>query len=134
MTLLAMTCACLAIGSPWAPVKEPDPKLLKHLLELPAKALKEAKKDTELIDRLFQGVLKRPATRPEQLRVLKFLQSEKNRTKAGREVVWALVNTKEFGTKHQMERADVVALSLRLEEAWFTEKLTRLMAVPAVAP
>src|SRR5436309_3141182 len=103
MTLLAMTVVCLAVGSPWAPVKEPDPKLLKHLLELPAKALKEAKKDDDLIDRLFQGVLKRPATRPEQLRILKFFKSEKDRTKACREVVWALLNTKEFGTKHQME-------------------------------
>jgi phage gp29-like protein len=65
-----------------------------------AKILKETSDDRLAIERLFRSVLARPASE-EELRIgLEFVQEVNNRHEAFEDLLWALLNSAEFTTRH----------------------------------
>jgi hypothetical protein len=56
--------------------------------------------DEEAVEELFLATLTRFPSAAEKAQALKFMQSEPNRTEALRNVLWALINTREFILNH----------------------------------
>ena len=66
-----------------------------------ARLLKEQATDDAVLDELYWAALSRPPTAPERAALTKYLAEHKaQRAQALQDVLWALVNTKEFLFKH----------------------------------
>jgi len=85
------------------PPKEEQPKKpddlqdhIKKLGRLPAELTKAKKSDAEIIDALYNESLKRKPMDTERAAMTRFLADAKDRTQKARDILWALVNTREF--------------------------------------
>ncbi len=58
------------------------------------------KSDNQIIDELFLATLSRFPDPDEKRSALQHIQNSKDRNKAYRDTVWALINTREFITNH----------------------------------
>lgn len=123
-----MLFVCLTIAFAADPSPEPPPKketreqLTKRLIALPAKALKGAKTDAGLIEVLFKETLNRSPKPEESTAGANHLIRAKDREAATRNLVWALVNTKEFAALHGIPVGDMPGLSERLAKEWAARK------------
>jgi hypothetical protein len=80
-----------------------DVAIIKKFTKADCRALKLAKgklNNVELIDELFLAALTRFPRAEEKTEALKYLASAKNRTEAVTDLLWALVNTREFILNH----------------------------------
>jgi hypothetical protein len=98
------TCDCERSAEPAVPQTlflMSDPELLKKLTagRLP-KLLAEKRPDGEAIEELFLATLSRLPNDPERKAALAHLAEKKDRTKAFADVLWALINTREFILNH----------------------------------
>ena len=60
--------------------------------------------DAEILDALYLSTLARLPAEPEQQRLLKHLKDAKNHDEVVRDILWALVNTREFGKLHGLDK------------------------------
>lgn len=111
--LITSTVALLFVLAPAAPVRASDPSgLIERIGGLPAELVKAKKTDNEIVDALFLATLARLPTDEQRETAAKHLAGARNREQAGRDLAWALVNTKEFLKLHGMDKD--VAASLHL--------------------
>jgi RNA polymerase sigma factor (sigma-70 family) len=98
--------------------------LLKRLMGLPDELLEAKKSDEEIVDVLFWTTLiRKPADREKDL-LTRQLKGSKNRLEATRDVLWALVNSREFGQLHSLDGNPVATLELLNKLATEWEKKT----------
>lgn len=91
----------LVIVAP-APAQNPEP-LLKRVGALPGELVKAGRTDAEIVDALFVITLGRLPKDAEKEAAVKHLKESKDRAAAGRDLAWALVNTKEFLKLHGLD-------------------------------
>jgi RNA polymerase sigma factor (sigma-70 family) len=75
----------------------------ERLARLPAELLKAKRADGEIVDSLYTATLARLPTETEKSVAAKHLRSAKARDRVCRDLVWALVNTKEFMRLHSLQ-------------------------------
>jgi len=63
-------------------------------------ALKDAKSDTEVIDRLFTRVVGREPTSAEREKAVQTLSENKEKKDATQDILWALLTSREFYFNH----------------------------------
>jgi len=98
-------CDCERAAEPALPqtlFRLSDPALMQKLRANTNRAAKIAKamSDDKAIEELFLAALTRLPTDTEKEQALKFVKSEPNRTFALQDVMWALINTREFILNH----------------------------------
>lgn len=76
------------------------PSLADRLSRLPGQLIKDKKTDTEIIDALFDNTLMRAPGQEEKKQVTNYLKKAASREEASRDILWALVNSTEFGMVH----------------------------------
>jgi RNA polymerase sigma factor (sigma-70 family) len=88
-------------------VKAPKPdhldRLFGRLGGLPADLVKTQKSVAEIVDAVFLATLARLPAEPERAAAVKHLQQAKDRSEAGRDIVWALLNSSEFLKLHHLD-------------------------------
>jgi RNA polymerase sigma factor (sigma-70 family) len=96
------------------PKNEPETieAVMKRLGALSAKLAQSKKSDAELVDALFDAALNRLPAAEERANMLNHFQGGKDRFETGRDILWALVNSREFLKRNNLDRD--VAGSLRL--------------------
>jgi hypothetical protein len=98
------TCDCERSAEPAVPQTlflMSDPVLLKKLTTgRLAKLLAEKKSDGDVIEELFLATLSRPPDEREKSAALAHLRDKNDRTKAFTDMLWALINTREFILNH----------------------------------
>jgi hypothetical protein len=99
--------AALAFASP-ALAENPEP-LLKRVGALPGELVKAGRTDAEMADALYVITLARLPTEKEKEIVVRHLSRAKDRAEAGRDLAWALVNSKEFLKVHGLDGDPVAA-------------------------
>jgi hypothetical protein len=78
-----------------------DPVLLKKLTNgRLSKLLAEKRTDGDVIEELFLATLSRPPDEREKSAALTHLKDKKDRNKAFTDMLWALINTREFILNH----------------------------------
>lgn len=102
LRLLLVVAAACALAAPASAQHTSEP-LLKRVGALPAELVKAGRTDAEMTDALFVITLGRLPTDKEKEPSVKFLSTAKDRAAAGRDVAWALVNTKEFLKLHGLD-------------------------------
>jgi len=65
-----------------------------------AKFFKEKKPTADMIDELYAAALSRPATVAEKKRITEYIEKAENKQRAVEDVLWALLNTREFMFNH----------------------------------
>jgi len=65
-----------------------------------AQLLKTKKNDTEILDELFLATMTRLPNEEEKAAFIEHIKDEKDRTSAFVDVLWALINTREFVLNH----------------------------------
>ncbi len=99
-------CDCERAAEPALPqtlFRLSDPALIQKLRATTNRAAKVAKAiadNEQAIEELFLAALTRPPTDAEREQALTFIKTEPNRTLALQDVMWALVNTREFILNH----------------------------------
>ena len=117
---LAPTVAVLFTCTLVAPVAGEEPPGIAERVErigkLPGELVKAKKSDNDVIESLFLATLSRLPTEKEKQTGTTFLaaagMSEKARAAAGRDIAWAMVNTKEFMKLHGLDSDTTAALRL----------------------
>jgi hypothetical protein len=98
------TCDCERSAEPAVPQTlflMSDPILLKKLTTgRLSKLLAEKRTDGEVIEELFLATLSRPPDERERKAALGHVTGKKDRTRAFADVLWALINTREFILNH----------------------------------
>jgi hypothetical protein len=98
------TCDCERSGEPAVPQTlflMTDERLLKKIATgRLAQLLADRKSDREIIEEMFLATLSRLPTGREQAAALAHVQKKKNRPAAHGDIVWALINTREFILNH----------------------------------
>ncbi len=98
------TCDCERSAEPAVPQTlflMSDPVLLKKLTTgRLAKLLAEKKTDGEVVEELFLATLSRQPDERERKAALGHIAAKKDRTEAFTDVLWALINTREFILNH----------------------------------
>ena len=120
--VLAPLVALLAFAAP-ATAQNPEP-LIKRLGALPGEMVKAGRTDAEMADALFLITLGRLPNEKEKEGAVKLLGADpKKRAAAGRDLAWALINTKEFLRLHSLDDKPVEALKLieKLVKEWGKE-------------
>jgi hypothetical protein len=120
-TLLA-PIVVFALAAP-APAQNPEP-LLKRVGALPTELVKAGRTDAEIVDALYFITLVRLPTDKEKEVSIKYLAAAKKRDDAGRDLAWALVNTKEFLKLHSLDADPAAALKIinKFVEEWGKEQ------------
>ena len=85
---------------------------LKKLGRLPAELTKAKKSDAEIVNALFRASLKRAPGDSERAALTKVLDGAKDRTQKSRDILWALMNSREFLKLNNLDGN--IAESLRL--------------------
>jgi hypothetical protein len=103
MSRLLFACvASLVFTAAPASAQNPEP-LIKRMGALPGELVAAGRTDAEIVDALFFITLGRLPKEKEKEGAVKLLSTAKNRAEAGRDVAWALVNTKEFLKLHGLD-------------------------------
>ena len=120
-TLLA-SVVVFALAAP-ASAENPEP-LLKRVGALPTELVKAGRTDAEIVDALYFITHGRLATEKEKDTSVKYLAAAKKRDDAGRDLAWALVNSKEFLKLHSLDADPAAALKIinKFVEDWGKEK------------
>ncbi len=106
--VLVSVAALFALVAP-ASAQNPEP-LVKRIGALPGELVKAGRTDAEIVDALFFITLGRLPKEKEKEQSVKYLGADpKRRPAAGRDLAWALVNTKEFLALHGMDKDPVGA-------------------------
>ena len=100
--VLLASVAVVFASAGFAPAQNPEP-LLKRVGALPDELVKSGRTDAEIVDALFVITLGRLPKEKEKEVAVKHLSATKNRAAAGRDLAWALVNTKEFLKVHGLD-------------------------------
>jgi len=82
--------------------------LVERLSALSAELSKGKRTNEEIVDTLFAATLTRLPKESEQATAVKRLQDAKDRTVACRDIVWSLLNSKEFLKMHDLDK-DIAA-------------------------
>jgi hypothetical protein len=99
-------CDCERFTEPALPqtlFRMSDPTLKQKIEANAGRAVKVAKakmSDERTVEELFLATLSRMPTEGEREKSLKHLQAEKDRVNAVQDLVWALINTREFILNH----------------------------------
>lgn len=105
-----------APGADPAPVR---PGLIERLGALPVALVAAKKSDADLVEGLYLAALQRLPTATEREGSARLLKAAKNREAAARDIVWVLVNTREFheliGLKDPLAALD---FATRLKKFW----------------
>lgn len=106
-----------------APAQDVEP-LVKRLGKLPAELVQAKRTDAEIIEALYFATLLRLPKENEKELALKHFKNAKTREAAGRDIAWALINTKEFLKLHNMDKDIPAALEVlnKLIEEWGKEE------------
>jgi len=99
-SLLLLVLAAGTSQLPLVPVPKPPPELSKETL---ARVLKQYPKDEDAIKQLFQIGLGRKPTEQEKKQLLGFVAQQmmnKNREATYGDILWVIVNSKEYLTRH----------------------------------
>ena len=84
-----------------------------------AASIRSKKSDVEVIDELFQLILRRKPDEQMKKRALDHFDRTKDREMAGRDLVWALLNTKEFMKLIDLTKLEEMnEFSEKFEKAW----------------
>ena len=102
--------ALFALAAP-ASAQNPEP-LLKRVGALPGELVKAGRTDAEIVDALYFITLGRLPMEKEKEAAVKYLSGAKKRDEAGRDLAWALVNTKEFLKVHSLDSDPAAALKI----------------------
>lgn len=86
-------------------------ELTLRLVALPASLVNDMKTDREIARALYDATLKRSPSDAEAEPVVRYLGAATDRDKACRDVLWALVNTKEFMKVHDVDPDQALAIS-----------------------
>ena len=116
MNLLPLLLALSPVAAP-APGQK-APTLAERLADLPAASVKAKKDDGDLVVALYEGVLKRKPMDNEEKQILGFLGKSKDRLAAARDVVWAMINTREFATIHGLTLETAMKISDEVSAKW----------------
>jgi hypothetical protein len=101
--LIPATVLPLLLLVPAAPAADPEPDLATRLAQLPGELVKAKKSDAEVVDALFLAALARLPKDAERETAARHLAKATDREKAAQDVLFALVNTKEFMTLRGMK-------------------------------
>jgi hypothetical protein len=107
-----------------APANANEPPGLADRVErlgvLPAELVKAKKTDAEIVESLVLATLHRMPTEEEKTFGAKHLAAAKDRAEAARDIVWAMINTKEFVKLNGMDKDLHAALHFlnSLTEKW----------------
>jgi RNA polymerase sigma factor (sigma-70 family) len=96
--------------------KTPEPEgieaVMKRLRALPALLAQSQKNDAEVVAALFEAALQRRPTDRERAALLKQFQGAQDRVVPCRDVLWALINSREFLNRYDLDRDVVGSLQL----------------------
>jgi RNA polymerase sigma factor (sigma-70 family) len=102
--------------------KEPESidAAMKRLAPLPGQLGKSKKSDAEVVEALCDAAVKRKPTDAERATMTNHIKGAKDRVGACRDVLWALVNSREFLKKYNLEHdlAGSLRLLNSLSEGW----------------
>jgi RNA polymerase sigma factor (sigma-70 family) len=99
--------------------KAETPSLANRLAQLPGELIRQKKSDAEIVDALYLSTLLRLPAKAEHDRLATLLKKATNREEAVRDILWALVNSTEFGLVHGInDPAAINALADAIAEAW----------------
>lgn len=121
MTRRLLAPAAVLLVALAAPAPAADPSaLVERLGGLPAELTRAKKTDGECVDSLFLAALVRLPTEKEKETAARHLAAAKDRTVAGRDLAWALVNTKEFLRLHGLDKdaAESLRFLNNVAEKW----------------
>jgi len=91
----------------------------ERLRLLPGDLVRGQASDAEVADITFRATLRRRPTDEQKDRVIRFLRTEPNRETACKDVIWALVNSREFVKVQRFDDlVELMAFSNRLTGAW----------------
>jgi len=99
-------------------VRDPDNRL--------GKMLSAGKSDSEMLEEFYLAALCRPPTAMESRKLLALLAAAKDRRAAWEDVLWALLNSKEFPVAEVSVRAEISYDLVMEEEMTFVEGTYRL--------
>ncbi len=95
-----------------ASAQNPEP-LINRIGALPGELVQAGRTDAEIVDALFFITLGRLPKEDEKKAAVKHLGTDpKKRPAAGRDLAWALVNTKEFLALHGLDKDPVATFQL----------------------
>lgn len=89
----------------------------ERLGRLPAELIKAKKTDAEIMEALFLATLARFPKDQEKENISKHVKAAANRQAAYDDVIWALVNTKEFATLSGMTAEQMLQFSDKVQAA-----------------
>jgi hypothetical protein len=117
--LLIPSAALLLALAASAPASDPS-ALVERLGGLPAELTRAKKTDGECVDSLFLATLARLPSGQEKETATKHIAAARDRAGAGRDLAWALVNTKEFLKLHGLDKdaAESLRFLNRVSETW----------------
>jgi hypothetical protein len=110
LRLLLASAVVFALAVPVS-AQNPEP-LLKRVGAQPTQLVKAGRTDAEIVDALYFITLGRLPNEKEKEASIKFMGLAKKRDEAGRDLAWALVNTKEFLKVHSLDSDPAEALKI----------------------
>jgi hypothetical protein len=98
------------------------PNWVERLASYPAELVKDKKTDAEVAEILFQAAMKRAATPKDKDVVAQHLARAKVRETGCQDVLWALINTKEFAKAHGLTVEQALELGNKITDMWEKKK------------
>src|SRR5262249_23197289 len=106
-----------ALDDPPAPAEDRE-KLAERLSKLPGNLVKCRAPDAEVANTRFLATLRRLPNEEQMQRVTEHLRKGPDRERAAQDVVWALMNTKEFMTVQGFSLPEMMEFSNRVIKPW----------------
>src|SRR5947209_4826904 len=104
--VLLFGCAVPPCAAADDPPVEDRAKLAERLRRMPEDLVRCRAPDAEIANKLFLATVRRLPTADEMERISVHFRSSKDRLTATREIVWALLNTREFKLKQEFATAE----------------------------
>jgi hypothetical protein len=114
-TRLAVLISLLVL---MAPAATQGPNQVERFASFPGELVKDMKTDAEIADALFKLAMRRDPTAKEKDTVTAHMAKAKNREDTCRDVLWAILNSREFAKVQGLTVAQAAELANKVAERW----------------